>query len=163
MGELRPTLELIGGLIAIIALVVSAVQLAQSRKATLLSNRSYVSVRYEISRRLDKADAVLLVFENHGRAIARNISLNFGGKTGWEYIQKPEDLPFIGDSKIHELLPGMSLRYFVGDLSPKSTLVSLKDSSVTAMLSYKDDMTGREQSHEVALTLRHLKYATKHA
>lgn len=163
MEELKLTPELVGGLVALIALVVSAIQLVQSRKATLLSNRAYVSVRYEISKRAAKPDVILLVFENHGRAIARNIRLDFGSQTGWKYIQRPEDLPFVGDTNIHSLLPGMTLRYFVGDLSPKSTLIALKDAEIIAMLAYIDDLTGKSQSHEVTLTLRHLKYAIKNA
>jgi hypothetical protein len=161
LNELRPVWEILGGLVALTALVVSAIQLVQARRATVLSNRAYVSVRYEISKRPSKDDIVLLVFENHGRAIARNISLDFGQQTGWQYMQRPEDLPFAGDTKIHELLPGMTLKYFVGDLSPKSTLKALREAEVRATLNYLDDLTGKEKTHEVALTLRHLKYALR--
>ena len=161
MENLKLTPELVGGVIALLAVIISTVQLVQSKKATVLSNRAYVSVRYEISKRTGKPDVVLLVFENHGRSIARNISLDFGGITGWQYMQKPEDLPFVGGTALHELLPGMTLRYFVGDLSPKTRLQALRDDEVKAKLSYIDDLTGKEKTHEVALTLRHLKYALK--
>ncbi|NBQ96937.1 MAG: hypothetical protein EBU08_13560 [Micrococcales bacterium] len=161
MENLKLTPELVGGVIALFAVIVSTVQLVQSKKATVLSNRAYVSVRYEISKREGKPDVVLLVFENHGRSIARNIRLDFGGKTGWQYMQKPEDLPFVGGTALHELLPGMTLKYFVGDLSSKSTLPALRDAEIRATLNYLDDLTGKEKTHEVALTLRHLKYALK--
>jgi hypothetical protein len=78
-------------------------------------------------------------------------------------MQKPEDLPFVGGTALHELLPGMTLKYFVGDLSSKSTLLALRDAEVRATLNYLDDLTGKEKTHEVALTLRHLKYALKPA
>ena len=161
MENLKLTPELVGGVIALLAVIVSTIQLAQSKKATVLSNRAYVSARYEISKREGKPDVVLLVFENHGRAIARNISLDFHGQTGWEYMQKPEDLPFVGEANIHELLPGVALRYFVGDLSPKSTLMSLREDELKTTLAYTDDLTGKKKTNEVALTLRHLKYALK--
>jgi len=161
LENLKLTPELVGGIIALIAVIVSTVQLAQSKKATVLSNRAYVSVRYEISKRPAKPDVVFLVFENHGRAIARKISLDFGGQTNWQYMQKPDDLPFVGAANIHELLPGMTLKYFVGDLSSRSTLMSLREHEVNATLTYLDDLTGKDQTHKVALTLRHLKYAIK--
>ena len=161
MENLKLTPELVGGVIALLAVIVSTVQLVQSKKATVLSNRAYVSVRYEISKREGKPDVVLLVFENHGRSIARNIRLDFGEQTGWQYMQRPEDLPFAGDTKIHELLPGMTLKYFVGDLSPKSTLMALREAEVKATLNYLDDLTGKQKTHEVALTIRHLKYALR--
>jgi hypothetical protein len=161
LENLKLTPELVGGVIALLAVIVSTVQLVQSKKATVLSNRAYVSVRYEISKREGKPDVVLLVFENHGRSIARNIRLDFGEQTGWQYMQRPEDLPFAGDTKIHELLPGMTLKYFVGDLSPKSTLMALREAEVKATLNYLDDLTGKQKTHEVALTIRHLKYALR--
>lgn len=137
-------------------------QLLQAEAAEMAHSRAYVSVSLEILKGTPgKPDGVLMVIQNHGRFAARDISVNFAEEDRWQNIVKPTDLPFNSPNSIPQLLPGQTLKYFVGPVDKNSRLVHLKTDQISANLSYMDGITVDRREEIIFLTLMHLRYAMK--
>lgn len=150
---LRPTdwisiATIVSTLVAIAALLFTAYQVRLMKRAEIQNSKALISVVYRKGVTRGKP-SVFIVFENHGRAMASNITLRFLGDEKWHNVSNPESYPFNSAQGISVLFPGQKLEYFVGHQTKLKPLAKVK---VTAELQYFDSVTGTS-SRKVELTL----------
>jgi hypothetical protein len=148
-----------GTALAVVAIGVGLYQIRQIGKVEKESNKANVSVRFEYGV-VREGKAVFLVFENHGKATAKGVRLDFPANTKWHFVAHPSSFPFQKSGGILSLYPGAKLQYFVGRPLARSPFETLKTTSIQASLSFKDDVKG-DHVEQVSLTLQDQTFVAK--
>lgn len=129
--------SVVTAIVAVIALMFAYRQTKLAREGHIAERRPYIVPAFEIEGTDKARKKVYLSLTNFGNTPAKDVILEFQGEEPWHDISSASHFPFLAENRgISVIPPEANMRFFVGNLAPKSSLQTLRSSDLEVVIEF---------------------------